>query len=202
METRGKILEGAGELFFRNGCKAVTMDLLAQHLGISKRTIYQNFTDKEELIRVFLEDKMLLHDAKFHSMIDDCSNIYEAFIKHNQHQREFVEKISPSFFSDLRKYYGNILHDVFNNRRKVNLSNIGFVLKKGIESGIFKNNINTNICSEMVMQMVDLTIKLSKEGQYNDAEIYNNLMIPYLMGISTEKGIIMLTSIIHRHTKF
>lgn len=202
METRGKILEGASELFFRNGCKAVTMDMIAQHLGMSKRTIYQNFTDKEELIRVFLEDMMLLHDANFHSMIDDCGNIYEAFIRHNQHQREFMDKISPSFVSDLRKYYSNILHDVFNNRRKVNLSNIGFVIKKGVENGIFKSEINTTICSEMVMQMVDLSIKLSKDGQYNDSEIHNNVMIPYLMGISTEKGVTMLSSVLQRLTKF
>ena len=50
MDNRNRIIEGAAELFRTYGIKAVTMDSLASHLGMSKRTIYEVFSDKDELL--------------------------------------------------------------------------------------------------------------------------------------------------------
>ncbi|RZL39733.1 MAG: TetR/AcrR family transcriptional regulator, partial [Pedobacter sp.] len=59
MEVKDYIITEADKLFCQYGFKSVTMDDIAKHLGVSKKTIYQNFKDKNELINILIRDRIL-----------------------------------------------------------------------------------------------------------------------------------------------
>jgi len=98
LETREKILNAAGNLFIREGLKSITMDTIALKLGVSKRTIYENFTSKEELIREFLLENMLKHKNELLSIVNRSENVIEALIQFGEYNREIFSKYNPLFF--------------------------------------------------------------------------------------------------------
>lgn len=80
MEIKDKIALAAGELFMQNGVKNVSMDEVASQLGMSKRTIYQYFKDKEEILIHFLEYMEKLETENIQQIVRSMPTIIHAFL--------------------------------------------------------------------------------------------------------------------------
>lgn len=135
MGIKERIIVKAGDLFFQYGIKSVSMDELASSLGISKRTIYKNFKDKEEILLSLL---VRLRDERkkiFTSLISDNNNVVEIFVKVIEIQQS-TPICNVKFFEDIYKYYpeaNNYLQDDV-NKNKTFLSN--FLKKKVLSRDI------------------------------------------------------------------
>lgn len=81
MELKERIIEKAGDLFQQYGVKNVSMDEIASSLGISKRTIYENFKDKEDILLSVLLRFSQNRETVFTSFVQQCNNVVEVFIK-------------------------------------------------------------------------------------------------------------------------
>ena len=81
MEIKDRIINKAGELFFQYGIRNISMDELASSLGISKRTIYENFKDKEDILYSLLLKQKEERDKYFREMLSKEYNVIEIFIK-------------------------------------------------------------------------------------------------------------------------
>ncbi|MCR6722393.1 MAG: TetR/AcrR family transcriptional regulator [Chitinophagaceae bacterium] len=73
MEQQERIVAKAHELFMRYGIRSVSMDEIATHLGISKKTIYQFFTDKDSLVAAVVEIELLENEEKCRRFQKDCA---------------------------------------------------------------------------------------------------------------------------------
>ena len=107
MEAQEKILKTSLELFFKYGIKRVTMDDIAKELGMSKKTIYQFYKEKDELVDQLCEKEMLKQEKLFKEISDLAKDPIHELMLISLKMSEMMQHINPIFFIDLQKYYPN-----------------------------------------------------------------------------------------------
>ena len=107
MEIKDRILKKAEDLFFVYGIKSVSMDELATSLGISKRTIYENFKDKEDILTSLMIKLRDDRNLAFQEYLSDDYNVVEVFLKVIEIQSQMPE-CNAKFFQDIYKYYPKV----------------------------------------------------------------------------------------------
>ena len=107
METKDRILQGAEELFYKFGIKSVTMDDIAKHLSISKKTIYQFFSDKNELVVTLMSVKLKEDECEFRQIQTESENVIVEVFNMMKHMGVMFSKANPNVFYDLQKYHPN-----------------------------------------------------------------------------------------------
>ncbi len=188
MDTRERILQGATDLFKKNGIKSVTMDDIAKSLGMSKRTIYENFIDKKELIEAIL--KMTLEQSLVYhiDILDKADNIYMALYQFSIVQRQIISSTNPQVFVDLRKYYKDTMSELEETVKSHTIQICKGILKKGIDDGMFCDQIDIELTSQLLFEFSILACTIADDGKYEYRDILMALFNPYLRGISTRKG--------------
>jgi AcrR family transcriptional regulator len=188
---REKILEKSNELFLNLGFKSVTMDEIANSLGVSKKTIYKYFKNKTDLV-----------DAVTDYMFDTiCTSIDEVcerklnpidelfFIKRVVLEHLNDEKSSPLY--QLQKYYPKTYASLKQKQFHVMQETIQDNLERGIVSGLFRETIDKDFISRMYFNgMVGIKDQeLFPLKKYSMNTLMNYYLEYHLRGISTEKGI-------------
>jgi AcrR family transcriptional regulator len=187
MEIREKIIEGAGRLFAENGIRMVTMDTIAQSLGISKRTIYENFKDKNDLLANFLNEAIITHKKQTIEILNGSKNVIEALFRFGDFNQKTFKNINPCFFTDIKKYHPEVFAKVMNNGENQNHEMTFTLLKRGINEGIFTKEINLEIVNLFIHHTFEFFSKLD-ELHFDHKQIWVSIHLPYLRGICTEKG--------------
>lgn len=144
-DLKNLIKNKATHCFLRFGFRSVTMDDLANQLGISKKTLYQNFTTKEELLHEVLKDKEKERDAKMESFAKSASNPVEMLYGVFQEMLEESEKQSPNYIFDLKKYYHQVWEYFIQKIEKTSIERIKANIKEGKKQGLYRAEINEDI---------------------------------------------------------
>lgn len=190
METRNRILEKADELFMQYGIRSVSMDDIANGLGMSKKTLYQHFADKDALVEAVVD----LHIIQ---MQEDCSSclynakdaIGEIFNTMDLLMEEF-SNMNPMVLYDLEKFH----FKSFQKFRKHKDSYLMDIVKKNLEWGmkdeIYRPDINVDILSKYRMEsmMLPFNVAVFPPGKYNLAETSNLMLEHFIYGVATLKG--------------
>jgi len=108
MELRNRIIMTAFERFAKYGIRSVTMDQIANDLGISKRTLYETFSDKRELLIDGMKHFSSLQHADADNTIRSAGNVIEAIYILVKKGEEMKQRLNPLFFEDIRKYYPDV----------------------------------------------------------------------------------------------
>ncbi len=186
-----RIVNEATQQFLQFGIRNVTMDKIAADLGISKRTVYEVFKDKTELVRTCIEFLFQQHEAKIKIILETSSNVIEVFSSALREGMKVMNSINPVFFQDLKKFYPEIWMSIHaRNMEKSYILTID-LLKKGIEEGLFREDINIKIVSKLFHEQNNLIMdeQVFPRNEFSLPEIYRNLTINFMRGISTARGI-------------
>ena len=105
METRERILQASHELLYKFGVRSVTMDDIAKEIGISKKTIYTCFSDKNELVTQFMQDKLNEHQQSFEYIIQTSANAIDEIFKSMHEMGHVFSRINPNFIYDIQKHH-------------------------------------------------------------------------------------------------
>ncbi|MDB5145664.1 MAG: hypothetical protein JWQ66_4377, partial [Mucilaginibacter sp.] len=105
MSQTERIISGGEELFLKAGIKSVTMDDIAKHLGMSKKTIYQFFKDKNELVFALVRKKLQDDEDQMCAIISKSGNVIEEMINMMKCSEEIFSRINPIVIHDLQKYH-------------------------------------------------------------------------------------------------
>jgi TetR/AcrR family transcriptional regulator, cholesterol catabolism regulator len=193
-EIQERIIGEAGRLFAMYGIKSVTMDTLAEDMGISKRTIYESFKDKDTL----LNDVIVYFQEQQHQIANDIisnsDNVVTALFQLVKGMISVMKQVNPLLFQDMKKYHSHIFKKLIEKGDIRDHSMTCNILNQGIEQGIFRTDLNADIVNLTLHELFNLfspDSKLPREG-YHRGELFNNIIIPYLLGISTEKGRILI----------
>ena len=108
MEIRDRIILEAGTLFARYGIRSITMDALAEEMGISKRTIYENFKDKDTLLTEVITFHKKKQLADLQQILKEEQNIVDAMFSLLHESINNMKQVNPMFFHDLKKYHPQI----------------------------------------------------------------------------------------------
>lgn len=189
-EYDARIIAGAAELFRTYGIRAVTMDAIATHLGISKRTIYERFHDKDELLFAVMHDMIRKQKEMVEKIMSSSSNVMEAIFTMLRISREHMAAMNPLIGSDLRKYHDAVLQRIKATCDNPDHENARKMLQAGVAQGIFREEIDVEIISRAVSGLGNLTsdTKIFPPDQFSQRDVIRNIMINYLRGISTPKG--------------
>lgn len=189
MEPNERVILKSLELFTRSGIRLVTMDQIAEEVGMSKRTIYELFKDKDTLVLECLETMHRQQMQEIREIISGASNVIEALYRMGENGEKKRAMINHLFFEDIRKLYPQFW-DMMKKRARTGADSFSNnILTKGIKEGIFKGDLNVEIVEIFLNYMMEILHKkdIFPENT-SDKELLLNIVIPYYMGISTEKG--------------
>lgn len=187
MVVKEHVIAAAAKAFMQKGVRTVRMDDIAAGLSISKRTLYELFHDKEDL----LLDVMKLHREGIHEYMtqvaSEAENVLEVILKFYQRSALDFQNTNRKFFEDIEKYPKVMTY--INESRKENLDSAMEFYRKGVDQGIFRNDVNYDIVQAMVSEQMGLLLRSEICKSYSPAEIYETVVFMHMRGISTEKGL-------------
>lgn len=189
MEIKERIIQQAGRLFFQYGVKSISMDEVASSLGISKRTIYEHFKDKEDLLLSYLKYMINKRNDAIKGFMKQSDNVIEIFLRIMEIQKT-KSFASVKFHEDIYKYYPKVDAFLKEEAEKANRFFIEF-LQKGIEQGVIRENLNVQVVAFLVEESVSVYIRASylEKPPFSFSELISTMMINFIRGISTERGI-------------
>ncbi len=178
------------EMFKSYGIKSVTMDDVARELGISKKTLYQYFKDKSELVGIILQREFEQKAKEFSKAMDNKPNAIEEVFGYFKVQMELLVNHKPNFMYDLKKYYP--MHfEKFNKRKHSRmLDSILKNLKRGKKEGLYRKDLNEELITKMHIVRME---SIMSSGLFSFEEIISPLFFSeafkyHLFGIVSDKG--------------
>lgn len=187
-----KILEKATELFFSLGIKSVSMDDLARHLGISKKTLYQSIENKEDLISKALFAHIEGSSKQIEEIFNNPNNnAIDVLTKVASVNSQILRKINPAAIYDLKKYYHNIWKKLQEHEETYISEMIERNIKEGIEQGLYRDNINVSIITKLYASQIDFLTDQEKfpQEQFSISKVYIEFIRYHIYGIASPKGI-------------
>lgn len=190
MTTEEKILMGAEELFFKYGIRGVTMDDIARHLGMSKKTIYQYYKEKDEIIHKLMQSQIKKHETTFTESYEKAANIVDEVFCIMKNIQDIFSKINPQFIYELQKYYSQSWK-LFKDFKE------GFILKmveksldKGKREGHVRDDVNVKILARLRMEQIEWAMNpgVFHPDKYKILDVHLVLAEHFLYGICTLKG--------------
>ena len=188
--TKVRIREKAKELFLRYGIRSVSMDDIANQLGMSKKTIYQYFTDKNELVDAVV-------DGEVTDMQSDC-------IKCTENARDPIEEIfltvdniieqlgnmNPMVLYDLEKFHVRAYQRFMEHRNKFLLQIIRQNLEWGIREELYRSDIDVDVIARFRLDsmMIPFNIDLYPPSKYKLADVTKIIIEHYVFGVASLKG--------------
>jgi TetR/AcrR family transcriptional regulator, cholesterol catabolism regulator len=190
METKDRVLQGAEELFFKYGIKSVTMDDIAKHLSISKKTIYQFYNDKNEIVDTLMKLKLEEDKVTIQKIHVESDNVITEVFGLMKHMSQMFSKLNPNVFYDLQKYHPESWK-LFNAFKEDCMETmVENAIKKGAKDGLVRADINTKIIARLRMEEIQLgfNANIFPPDKYKIVDVQLELLDHFLHGICTLKG--------------
>lgn len=194
MELRERIIDTSTELFMSNGCKSVTMDEVASANGISKRTLYEHFKDKTNLLEeclVSMEEKMReLGERAFNG----SKSIIEMVCLEHETQTDLVINMRIRFFEELKKFYPALYDKMYGRFLDYHKVTTKKFLERGQQEGLFLKNIDMDLVGKMIFEIANLiqNLEIFSLENHSRKQLFRESLVMYFRGISTEEGIKMI----------
>lgn len=185
-ELKERIIQTAVQSFCTHGIKSITMDDIAASLGISKRTLYEVFADKESLLEECILKGQQDGDEFVRGVLATSSNVLEVLLRCYQRSIEKFHTTNKKFFEDIKKYPK--AYELMKSDRNRSSEDIVRFFKEGVTQGIFREDVNFAIVHLLVRDQLDLLMNSDICNEYSFIEVYESIMFTFLRGVSTEKG--------------
>jgi len=189
-DIKRKILKGAESLFMKYGVRSISMDDIARHLSVSKKTLYQHFEDKEDIVTITCQSHIENVSKEFLDIKHSAENAIEELAKISFCLKQNSEEMNPTLLFDLQKYHPKAWSVWLNHKNKFIRESVIQNLKQGIEEGYFRPEIKVEIIAAMRLELVQLAFDdtIFPPSQFKLAEVQMQIFDHFVYGIVTEKG--------------
>lgn len=190
MEINERIRCKADELFRTYGVKSITMDEIASQLGISKKTIYQSFTDKDQLVGEVIHG--IINDNKNACMacFSTSDNAIQEVFLTMQTLKKLFSGLNPAFVYDVERGYPAL----FKQFQDYKFSFIYEFLKNNIERGkmeeLYRQELNVEMIARFRLETMMMPFKeeIFPRNKFSLLQLHQELIKFYLYGMATPKG--------------
>jgi len=185
-----KILKEVGEMFMTYGVRSVSMDDISRHMGISKKTLYQYFKDKNELVEKGTEQHIRLQQKEYDEVTQKATNAIEELHLMSKCLRNHLAELNPSLVFDLKKFYPSAWDIVVNYERKTVFESIKDNLDRGKKEGYFRKEINANILARLRVEQVHMSFDpaVFPKNKFEFPMVHVEMFDHYIYGLLTDKG--------------
>lgn len=184
------ILEKSTELFNRSGIRAVTMDDVAKNLFISKKTLYQYFGDKDELVETIVKAQIKLTEINCVEFRKKAGNAVEEMILILEFVNAYFARRNPTAFHDLQRFYPRAWAHFTHHKENFLRKSIADNLKRGMKEKLYRTDMDFEIVSRLRMEQIECVFnnQLFPAEKFNLQRVHLHSMKLYMFGIVSLKG--------------
>ncbi|HEY9045473.1 MAG TPA: TetR/AcrR family transcriptional regulator [Ohtaekwangia sp.] len=188
--TREKILKGAEGLFLKYGVRSISMDDIARQLSVSKKTLYQHFADKEDIVTLVCQSLLEENQREIEAAHEQSENAIDELARLSLCMKKNVEDMNPSLLYDLQKYYPKAWAVWQDFKQRCVHESIKRNVDQGIAEGYYRPEINAEIVSIMRMALVEIGFddKTFPQDRFRLGEVQMQIFDHFVYGVVTEKG--------------
>lgn len=167
------------------------MDMLATQMSISKRTIYEVFSDKEELLEGVVQWMAVKQKETMEMIFTESENVVEAIFRMLGLMEDHFSRMSPAFLLDMKRFHEKAVQMAARHEGIPYVANNAEILKRGIEEGIFRSDIDIELTNKCMFEVAKMSNdqELFPSDSFNNRDVIRNFYVNYLRGISTPKGL-------------
>ena len=187
---KDKILDSAIAVFHERGVKAVKMDDIANCLSISKRTLYEIYDNKEDLLFECVKTSFEHSEKELHESVENADNVMDILLRIYRLKMNLLRKTHPSFYCELEKY-PKILEYFEKQDGKRRAQQMDFI-KRGIREGYFRNDVNYDLILDLFDVSNRYIISNYNSLNYSMEQLSYNLVFVFLRGFCTLRGVEIL----------
>jgi TetR/AcrR family transcriptional regulator, cholesterol catabolism regulator len=190
MDAKERILIKAEELFMQYGIRSVSMDDIANNLGMSKKTLYQYYADKDELVHAVV-------DGHINEMEHDCLKcreeakdaVHEIFIMMERIMEEFAN-MNPMLLHDMEKFHFRAYQRFKDHKNKFLAQIVRDNIDWGIKEELYRPELNIDIMVKFRLEsmMIPFDVSTFPPGKYNLAGTSQEIIQHFIYGLATIKG--------------
>jgi AcrR family transcriptional regulator len=190
LDIKNKIIEQAEHLFLQYGFRSVTMEDIAKSLGLSKKTLYQYFEDKDDIVVKATQYHLERELIEFQQLGQQATNAIEEIFNISVCFRKNIHKTNPSVVYDLQKYYPKAWGLFLDYKDRVFKQNIIETIIRGQEEGFFRKEINSDMLAVLRMEQIQMSFdpKIFPSEKYDFKEVQNQFIDHFIQGLLTTTG--------------
>jgi AcrR family transcriptional regulator len=190
MVIEEKIIQASHDLFMRYSVKSITMDDIARHLSISKKTIYQYFKDKNDLVLQVTSNHLKEEKLEIQSIKSTTTNAIETLIEESMWLRRNITDMNPSLLYDLKKYHHQAWELYLESKEMVYIRSLVETLVKGISEGYFRKDIDPEILAVLRVEQIQMSLEnlIYPRSRFEFKDVQTQLFNHFLNGLVSEKG--------------
>ncbi len=190
-----RLLRAILRLMLRKGLKGLTMDLLASDLSMSKRTLYEIFGSKHQLIAETLDYMFGKMDDKCREIFETAPNSISALAEMFHLNGELLNILTIAFFHDIDTLYPDI-GTIYKEKRDDAILKWGGLYKRGVSEGVFRENVNIVVLYAMMTVQMEALKRMEGKfaGMFTLQEIYHTITSGFLRSIASHKGLEIIES--------
>lgn len=196
MDQKQKIFCQAEELFLRYGVKSVTMDDLAAHLGVSKKTLYQHFDNKSDLVEKTLSAHLDLEKEAVIALRKGAANAIDEIFRLGQHVSAHLQTVNPSILFDLKRYYPKAWGIMEEHKNVFIYQHILNNIKRGKSENLYRQDIDPEIIARIYLNMINMIIQPDfQSDQQEVVRHYQEYLSYHVRGIASKEGFKVLEAL-------
>src|SRR5277367_2401166 len=190
MEMKERILEKATDLFMRYGIRSITMDEIAAQLGISKKTIYQFFTDKDAMVEAVINQEINRNEECCRSFSLTAENaVHEIFLALDSFQ-EMLKAMNPQLVYDLEKHHPVAFKRLKQYKYQFLYTMIKENLERGSREDIYRTELNIDLTTRHRIETAFMPFNQETfpQNKYPMNQTCQELTILFLHSVCNPKG--------------
>ena len=189
-ETKDRIQKAAHDLVMQYSIRSVSMDDIAANLGMSKKTIYQYFKDKDELVEAVVDDVIEINQCGCDEDREKAGNaVHEIFLVMEM-MAEMFKSMNPSILYDMQKYHPAAFSKFQKHRNEYLFNVCTQNLERGIKEELYRPEIAVDILARYRVEtmFIPFNPEFQRNLKYSLLEIEEEIIIHFLFGLVTLKG--------------
>ena len=196
-KVKKRILDKVRDLFFKRGFSRVTMDELASELGISKKTLYNHFSGKAEMLELVVQDlKLEVTNGVDRIMLQEELDFKEKLVSILSFTGRILGNLEPEFLIDLKKSNPEVSKELEDYKREAAFNRFSFLLDEGIKKGYVKPDVNKSMAVLVYASLIEMAMNpeyisqlpedLKRDVPFSTTEIFKGMVLVMLQGILNE----------------
>ncbi len=202
MDAKERIVQGSIELMSSQGVKSTTMDDVARHLGVSKRTIYENFGDKQSLVRAVVVERIRAIRSEHEKSVEGCEDVIDELFA-SLKNKELTFAKHGKIAREVKRHYPDIYTTYYLKNIEESYKEAVESINRGIEQGLFCEGTNARLVAFMLFETVNALLHNNERvEEIADTSMANAIGIAIIYShraIATQRGIEKIDTAIQKN---
>lgn len=190
VNTKARIINAAHDLFYQYGIRSITMDDIAKHLAVSKKTIYKFFSEKDKIVAACCNGDLGNHKCRMEEISKSANDAVHEMMNCMKYLGEMFSSINPNLFYDLQKFHPGSWKSFRSFKEKSIMELVENNLRRGIKEKLYRSDINVKVLSRLRIEEVELALNpgVFPPSKFNLTEVQIAILDHFIHGITTLKG--------------